>query len=128
MPPPVCILYILAEYDSGHRSTTKGKDRLATLLLPVLVDSVESLTHWPHRYQVGVYLILAYTLSDERRRLVHGTLAATGVGVQIWDQACPTGYENKHSTERVIDNTRLGATTSLRHQGQVALFRLVLGL
>jgi hypothetical protein len=107
--PPVRILYIvtsLAEYDSGHRSTTKGKDRLATLLLPVLVDSVESLTHWPHHYQVDVYLILAYTLSDERRRLVHDTLAATGVGVQIWDQACPAGYENKHSTQRVIDNTR----------------------
>jgi hypothetical protein len=119
---PIKILYIvtsLAEYDSGKRATTKGKDRLGHVLLPVLVDSVESMT-MPHpfdattssekqtsiSYQVDVYLILAYTLTPARRAMIRDRLPA-GVGLEIWDDSCPLGYDRKGEHPDVIqDNTR----------------------
>jgi hypothetical protein len=95
---PPKILYIvtaLAEYNNGRRQTVPGSDRLKELLLPVLVDSVESLVPL---YDVDVYLILGYTLIPERRQMIRSKLP-DGVGLQVWDDATPLGYpDNQKQT------------------------------
>lgn len=107
---PTRILYIvtsLAEFDNGRRSTAKGKDRLGTVLLPVLADSVQSLAAVPD-YQVDVYLILAYTLTEPSRlQLIRDSLPDS-VGLEIWDDACPVGYDRKGAfgTTKIQNNTR----------------------
>jgi len=102
------ILYIvttLAEFNNGLRQTEKGQDRLGEVLIPILVDSVESMVHEPFKYHVDVYLITAYPLRKEREDYIRSRLP-NGVGLEIWDEACPLGYEVKHSPDKVIDNTR----------------------
>jgi hypothetical protein len=107
--PLTRVLYIitsLSEYNNGRRSTVKGQDRLAEVMVPVLIDSLESMTFVPFadvRFQVDVVLILAYELRPEREEYIRQQLPP-GVGLEIWDDACPLGYD--HSTEKVSDNTR----------------------
>lgn len=113
LPNPVTlqqtrILYIvttLSEYNTGTRATTKGQDRLGEVLIPVLVDSVQTMVQPPFEYHVDVFLICAYSLSPEREELIRDALPA-GVGLQVWDNAAPLGYERKHSPNKVIENTR----------------------
>lgn len=105
---PVKLLYIvtsLAEYDNGLRKTVRGRDRFGELMLPVLVDSVESLTSHPYDYDVDVYLITAYQLRPERLQQLTDRLP-TGVGLQVWDDACPLGYDKRHNPNKIIPNTR----------------------
>jgi hypothetical protein len=114
-PGPLKVLYIvtsLAEFDSGRRATTKGKDRLGHVLLPVLVDSVESIVQTVDAeteiplYHVDVYLILAYKLTDDRRAMIQDRLPA-GTGLEIWDDSCPSGYDKKGDDPvKIADNTR----------------------
>lgn len=102
------ILYVvttLAEFNSGQRQTEKGQDRLGEVLIPIMVDSVESMVHEPFNYHVDVFLITAYTLKPEREAYIRSRLP-NGVGLEIWDDACPLGYEAKHSPNQLIDNTR----------------------
>jgi hypothetical protein len=107
--PPTKILYIvtsLSEYNNGRRSTIAGQDRLGEIVLPILVDSVESMVDDPQfSYQVDVYLILAYSLRPERERLIRDHLPPR-VGLQIWDDACPLGYDAAKSADRISNNTR----------------------
>ena len=100
------ILYIvtaLAEYNNGRRQTVKGQDRLGEVLLPVLVDSVESLVSY--NYSVDVYLILGYTLRPERRQMVVDRLPA-GVGLEVWDDATPLAYLDESKSDSIGLNTR----------------------
>lgn len=106
------LLYIvttLSEYNTGTRSTTKGQDRLGEVLIPVLVDSIQSMRQPPFEYQVDVYLICAYSLSSEREEQIRNLLP-DGVGLEIWDSATPLGYEpNKQHPEAasiLVENTR----------------------
>jgi len=97
--PPIRVLHIvtaLAEYNSGHRGTTKGQDRLQEVMIPVLVDSVSTMISPPHNYEVDVYLVLGWKLKPERRRLVEDALPE-GVGLEIWDDASPLGYDENES-------------------------------
>jgi hypothetical protein len=113
--PPLKILYIvtsLTEYNTGTRMTTKGQDRLAEVLLPVLVDSIDSMIHPPYYYQVDVYLILGFTLRPERQDFIASRLPS-GVGLQVWDDASPLGYDGKHDANKILDNTR---TLSRQHR------------
>ena len=100
---PKRLLYIvtsLAEYNNGRRETIKGQDRLKEVVLPVVVDSLESLQ--AYGYHVDLYLILAYELRPERRDLIQQSLPP-GVGLMVWDDACPLGYDK---SDKVQDNTR----------------------
>lgn len=104
------ILYIvtaLAEYNSGLRSTIKGQDRLGEVLIPVLVDSVEALIAPPYNYNVDVYLILGYTLKPERHQMILERLPP-GVGLQVWDEATPLGYDIRKAgtLDHMVLNTR----------------------
>ncbi len=108
MLPKTRILYIvttLSEYNTGSRATTKGQDRLGELLIPVLVDGVQTMVQPPFDYHVDVFLISAYALSREREERIRQALPI-GVGFQVWDNAAPLGYELKHSPNKVVDNTR----------------------
>ena len=93
--PPLRILHIitaLAEYNSGNRATVKGQDLLQDIMIPVLVNSVETMISSPYQYQVDVYLILGWKLVAEQRRLIEDALPE-GVGLEIWDDATPLGYD-----------------------------------
>ena len=115
-PHPLRVLYIvtsLAEYNTGGRKTIKGQDRLAEVLLPVLVDGLESMTTpTTSNIKVDVVLILAYKLRPERDAFIRQHLPA-GVGLQVWDDALPLGYDpplhrtrNTTSTRTIKPNTR----------------------
>jgi hypothetical protein len=100
---PTKVLYIittLAEYNTGSRATQRGQDRLGEVLIPILVDSLESIRSMPN-LQVDVFLIAAYELKPEREQFIR-ELLPEGVGFQVWDDACPLGYDEKKLTE----NTR----------------------
>ena len=102
------VLYImttLSEYNTGTRSTIKGQDRLGEILIPTLVDSVESMISPPYNYQVDVYLICGYKMSFNRQEQVRNRLPSS-VGLQIWDDASPLGYDPRHSKDKLILNTR----------------------
>jgi len=93
---PLRVLHIvtaLAEYNNGRRSTVKGEDRLQLVMIPILVDSVQSMISEPYNYQVDVYLVLGWKLLPERRQLIEDALPE-GVGLQIWDDATPLGYDS----------------------------------
>eukprot|EP00546_Thalassionema_frauenfeldii_P009645 CAMPEP_0178910678 /NCGR_PEP_ID=MMETSP0786-20121207/9229_1 /TAXON_ID=186022 /ORGANISM="Thalassionema frauenfeldii, Strain CCMP 1798" /LENGTH=590 /DNA_ID=CAMNT_0020582953 /DNA_START=1 /DNA_END=1771 /DNA_ORIENTATION=- len=101
------VLYIvtsLAEYDSGMRATIKGRDRFQELMVPCIVDSIQSMLGHPYDFDVDFYLITAYELKPERRDYLKDRLPP-GVGMQIWDDACPLGYDKRNSKEN-IDVTR----------------------
>ena len=101
------VLYIvttLSEFNTGSRRTIKGQDRLGEVLLPIMVDSTESMISPPFNYEVDVFLISAYTLKPEREQLIRDSLPS-GVGFQFWDDAAPLGYDKRKSKEVTV-NTR----------------------
>eukprot|EP00934_Nitzschia_sp_Nitz4_P000681 Nitzschia sp. Nitz4//scaffold156_size52432//41102//42742//NITZ4_006830-RA/size52432-processed-gene-0.22-mRNA-1//1//CDS//3329537424//681//frame0 len=105
---PLRLLYIvttLAEFNTGKRNTIAGQDRLGEVVLPVIIDNIQSMISDPLNFQVDFYLIAAYDMSPAREQQIRQALP-DGVGFQLWDQAAPLGYESKHSPDRVIDNTR----------------------
>ena len=84
------ILYVvttLAEFNNGLRQTVKGQDRLGEVLIPILVDSVESMVHPPYSFHVDVYIIAAFDLKPEREEYIRQRLP-DGVGLEVWDDAC----------------------------------------
>ncbi|KAG7371151.1 hypothetical protein IV203_019721 [Nitzschia inconspicua] len=92
------VLYIvtsLAEYNNGRRKTVKGSDRFLHQLLPVMIDSVESMVS--HNLQVDVVLICAYPLRPERETMIRYRLPRD-VGLQIWDDALPLSYHPQNKT------------------------------
>lgn len=106
---PTRVLYIvttLAEFDNGHRSTIKGRDRFRELMVPCIVDSIKSMISHPYDFEVDLYLITAYTLSPERVQYLQDLLPH-GVGLETWDDACPLGYDDKIQDKgRIVDVTR----------------------
>lgn len=105
---PLRVLHIvtaLAEYNNGRRNTISGEDRLQKVMIPILVDSVESMISEPYNYQVDVYLVLGWKLLPERRKLIEDALPE-GVGLQIWDDATPLGYDAPQKDDVIKPVTR----------------------
>jgi hypothetical protein len=102
------VLYIvtsLAEFNTGRRKTVKGSDRFLHQLLPVLVDSVESMV-MESSLQVDVFLICAYPLQQDRETMIRYRLPQ-GVGFQFWDNAMPLSYPPQNKTGgRLLSNSR----------------------
>lgn len=109
---PLRVLYIvtsLAEFNTGQRKTVKNQDRLKEVLLPVLADSINSIIR-KDNIQVDVFLVTAFELKPEREALIRKYLPPT-VGLQVWDDACPLGYdpplrEKTSNTHVLSENTR----------------------
>jgi hypothetical protein len=88
------ILYVvttLAEFNNGLRQTVRGQDRLGEVLIPILVDSVESMVHPPFNFHVDVYIIAAFELKPEREEYIRQRLP-DGVGLEVWDDACRKSF------------------------------------
>lgn len=99
------VLYIvtsLVEFNIGHRNTIRGQDRLGEIVIPILADSIQTMVQSPFHYHVDVYFICAYSLSAERENQIQQALPF-GVGLQVWDDASPMGYELKDSPTKVIN-------------------------
>ena len=91
--PHMRILHIvtaLAEYNNGLRGTVRGQDRLQEVLIPLLSEGVTSMVE--ANWHVDVYLICGFELSPERKQLVIDALP-NGVGLQVWNDATPLGYD-----------------------------------
>lgn len=92
------VITSLSEYDKGTRGTLIGYDRLKNVLMPPLIDSVNSMH--ARGWQVDVYLILGYgPLLPERRKMVQESLPR-GVGLEVWEDAIPLHYEKTFAKER----------------------------
>jgi len=105
---PIRVLHVvtaLAEYNTGRRGTTSGEDRLQKVFIPVLKSSVESMVEPPYNFEVDVYLILGWKLLPERRKLIEDALPE-GVGLQIWDDAIPLGYDRPFTDVKLKPVTR----------------------
>jgi len=115
------IVTALQEYDT--KSSTNGDttaDRLANILLPVLTTVVHSLT-MPRQdssssssWSVDVYLILGYKLLPHRYQQIKQSLPP-GVGLQVWDDAIPLGYdEGRPKKEHLL--TPITRTLARQHR------------
>jgi hypothetical protein len=105
---PLRILHIvtaLRDVNNGSRGTTSGEDRLQKVFIPILKNSVESMIADPYNYQVDVYLVLGWKLLPERRKLIEDALPE-GVGLQVWDNAIPYGYDRPRTDESIKPVTR----------------------
>ena len=106
--PPLRILHIvtaLRDINNGTRGTQHGEDRLKNVFIPILKNSVESMMAPPYNYQVDVYLVLGWKLTSERRKLIEDALPE-GVGLQVWDDAIPFGYDRPKTDETIKPVTR----------------------
>lgn len=105
---PLRVLHIvtaLAEYNNGSRGTVHGEDRLQKVFIPVLQNSVQSMISDPYNYQVDVFLVLGWKLLPERRKLIEDALPE-GVGLQVWDDATPLGYDRPKTDVKLKHVTR----------------------
>lgn len=105
---PIRVLHIvtaLAEYNNGSRGTERGEDRLQKVFIPVLKNSVESMIAPPYNYEVDVYLVLGWDLKPERRKLIEDALPE-GVGLQVWSNATPLGYDKPMTDVKLKPVTR----------------------
>ena len=105
---PLRILHIvtaLRDINNGQRGTVHGEDRLQKVFIPILKNSVESMISEPYNYQVDVFLVLGWKLLPERRKLIEDALPE-GVGLQIWDDAIPFGYDRPKTDETIKEVTR----------------------
>ena len=102
------ILYIVTtstEYNTGSKALFFGTDRLMNIVVPVIQDSVESLM--AKGYDVDVFLILAYNLTEEREKNVSSALPK-GTGLEVWSDARPYDYDYKGRGGKAIRNDHVG--------------------
>jgi len=128
---PLKVLHIvtaLAEYNNGSRGTERGEDRLQNVFIPVLKNSVQSMVSPPYNYQVDVFLVLGWKLKPERRKLIEDALPE-GVGLQVWDDATPFGYDRpktdvklKHVTRGLARQHRFVVKDKLMHYDLFSVF------
>ena len=94
------VLYIVTsskEFNTGDKATQKGQDRFMEIVIPAIMESVTSMTRT--FAQVDVYLILGYTLSKSRHEYLQNLLPYN-VGLQIWNDAIPYGYDYMTHTQQ----------------------------
>jgi hypothetical protein len=92
------ILYIvttLAEYNDGDRATVKGSDRLQETLIPVATEGIRSMVE--DGFTVDLFMVCHFNLEPEREELVRKSLPP-GVGLQVWNDATPFGYDTGQKT------------------------------
>jgi hypothetical protein len=103
------VLYIVtspSEYNDGSRDTVEGQDRFLDQLLPVMIDSVESMVGNPtSNLEVDVFLVCEYILKPEREEMIRNRLPF-GVGFQFWDDATPLAYAGKNTSGSIIKDKR----------------------
>jgi hypothetical protein len=108
------LLYIvtsIAEFDNGRRATAYGNDRYTRTIVPIIVESVQSMMQ---TYQVDLFVITHYTLSQQRYRELRQRIPAT-VGIQIWDDATPYGYVTENTTSLQIQHHTRGLSRQHRY-------------
>jgi hypothetical protein len=93
----------MKEFDTGTRDTTKDNDRFSRTMLPVLVESTNSMI--AAGYHVDLFLISHYPLSEARLLELKVALPKS-VGLQNWEDATPLGYAQDLSTANVREVTR----------------------
>jgi len=101
------LLYIvttLAEYNSGTRATVRGSDRLQETLIPVVSEGVKSIVN--AGYDVDLFLVCHFVLTKEREALVRQALPP-GVGLQVWSDATPLGYDTGKEPFEKLENRTL---------------------
>lgn len=101
------LLYIvttLAEYNSGTRATVRGSDRLQETLIPVVSEGIRSML--AAGYHVDLFLVCHFTLTPERRELVEAALPRS-VGLQVWNDATPLGYDTAKESLTKLQNRTL---------------------
>lgn len=87
------ILYVvttLNEYNTGTRSTERGSDRLQQTTIPIVSEGIRSML--ASGYSVDLYLVCHFTLRAEREALVRAALPDS-VGLEVWSDATPLGYD-----------------------------------
>ena len=107
------ILYIvttLAEFDNGRRQTVEGFDRFKEIMVPVLSESVKSMMKFG--FDVDVVVISHYKMT--RSHLLRQALPDT-VGLQIWDDAAPLGYQLEDKERVSIINITRGLARQHRY-------------
>lgn len=95
------ILYIVtSSLEYNWRQEIRGmshhpKDRLMSLVIPVMKDSIESMRS--AGFHVDAYLILGYKLRPQREKLVRLHLvgkSSSSLSLEIWDDATPFNYND----------------------------------
>lgn len=73
-----------------------GSDRIREIMLPVMLDSIESMMEYGHT--VDLYLIVSYVLDANEERYIQSRLPE-GVGLEVWNDATPLDYDRPTDTK-----------------------------
>jgi len=95
------VLYIvtsLLEINEGSRMTIEGQDRFLYQLLPVMINTVESMMS--QNFDVDLFLVCGYSLRPEREEIIR-TRLPYGVGFQFWDDAIPLAYTGSNISGKI---------------------------
>lgn len=87
--------------------THHKRDRIATMMIPVLKEGIESLIE--AGYSVDLFLICKYILSPEKHDQILQSLPK-GVKLEFWDDATPIDYDlggrSRNNPLKVIEINR----------------------
>ena len=78
-------------------------------MIPAIKSAVNSIKKQPN-WSVDVYLILGFNMSPARRSLVEKVLPA-GVGLEVWNDATPYGYDEITANTKKEDPKVVRAVT-----------------
>lgn len=100
---PFRILHIVTSMrlvDNGSRGTVEGSDRLMNVVIPCIRSFLYSIQRQEPTWEVDLYLILGdKALGQDRLGSIQNMLPP-GVGLQIWEDAIPYGYDYEHPNIR----------------------------
>lgn len=99
------VLYIVtspSKYSDGSRNAVEGRSRFLNQLLPVMIDTVESMVEKStFNLEVDVFLVCEYVLKPKQEEMIRNQLPF-GVGFQFWDDATPLAYTGKNGSISIL--------------------------
>ncbi len=100
---PFRILHIVTSMrlvDNGSRGTVEGSDRLVNVVIPCIRTFLYSIQRQEPTWEVDLYLILGDKALGQDRLDIIRNMLPPGVGLQIWEDAIPYGYDYEHPNIR----------------------------
>jgi hypothetical protein len=81
---------------------TSSKDRFEEVVIPIILDAVESFVQSNEYSVVDVYMIVSYTFSQKKMNTIT-SLLPPGVGFQVWEDAMPMFYSCRKGAQEDIE-------------------------
>jgi hypothetical protein len=81
---------------------TSSKDRFEEVIIPIILDAVESFVQSNEYSVVDVYMIVSYAFSQKKKNTI-ASLLPPGVGFQVWEDAMPMFYSCRKGAHEDVE-------------------------